>query len=119
MPLYVFRCAQGHTAESVRPIGTESIDCHACPDSMRRVEVNHVHVIGPTVNTMGKETLAYEYMAERDHLFDRAENDTGEQLPRPNDWAAPKAMAREMLRRGELPENALKGDETMVLQGGK
>ncbi len=107
MPQYVYRCPQGHETELVRPIGTDTVSCKQCDDLMQRRTVNHIEIRGPTVNTGGMASRFLEASAEREHIYQKVEANTGEPVQRPNDWAAPRARAKEMLRRGELDTKKL------------
>lgn len=102
MPAYDYTCGAGHVTELVRPIGTDFVACPRCGSDAERSHVHHTEIIGPTVNTLGMARRFTEAMSERDHAWATAEAKTGMPVPKPDDWASPKAKALAKLKHNEL-----------------
>ena len=100
--LYDYRCQAGHVYELVRPLGTDFVACPACGAEAERSHVHMFDVVGPTVDTRGMSRRFLEALREREHGFKKAEAEVGHPIPRPNDWAVPKAKAAAKLKHGEL-----------------
>lgn len=108
MPAYDYSCGAGHVTELVRPIGTDFVACPRCGAGAERSHVHHFDVVGPTVNTLGMARRFVESLSEREHGYQKAEASIGEAIPRPNDWAGPKAKALAKLKHGELDVKAVR-----------
>ena len=103
MPIYDFRCSDGHTTEAIRPMSTEAIPC-ACGGEAHRTGVNPgIGIVGPTTDTRGMYRRFTEASAELDYSAQRYEQSTGQQAPNTGLWSAAKAQATAMTRAGEAP----------------
>ena len=102
MPLYIYRCKSNHETELVRPIGVDSAQCWTCGEEAARDHVYHMEIVGPTVDTRNMDRRFLEALHEREYGFKKAEAEVGHPIPRPNDWAVPKARAEAKLKHGEL-----------------
>lgn len=109
MPLYTYSHPGCPSFDRVRPIGTDWAECPTCGnDDARRHHINHFDVVGPTVDTRGMSRRFVEAVAEREHIYETAEQRSGMTIERPDDWAIPEARAAEKLRRGEVDTAVLK-----------
>ena len=102
MPLYGYGCGEGHHFERVRPIGTDTETCPVCGTAAGRSAVNRTEYRLPLPDDAGIVRRGLEALWEREYGYQRLEQQTGERIPRPNDWALPKMRAAEMRRRGEV-----------------
>ena len=44
MPLYDFRCGNGHVHEALTPVGTESVECPDCREPAKQVWLTAPHL---------------------------------------------------------------------------
>jgi hypothetical protein len=80
------------------------VGCPCCGEPAAREHVYRVGVRGPTVNLTSVTNDAWDVMRTQDYEIGKFESANGTTVQRPDDWAAPKRIAREMVRRGEVPE---------------
>ena len=101
MPLYIFGCDQGHHAERVRPMGTETIDCPVCSKPARRSVLHTFHVVGPTVDTRGMFRRYQEASQEIDHSYSKIEESVGHPVQSPNYYKMGRRKAAALEAAGE------------------
>ena len=118
MPLYDYRCPDGHRVELVRPMGTDTVACPSCDGVAYRSRVHHFDVVGPTVDTRGMARRFVEAHAEREHEYSKAEAAVGNSIERPNDWAVPEARAAARVERGEVNPATIKALDYQTYKGG-
>ena len=99
MPLYVFRCPEGHGAESIRPYDTETIPCPRCGMVAARQPVFGTgFVVEPAAVPRDQQrhdlTLFKEATAERAYYHERAEASAERSLPSRNLWKTAVHRAR-------------------------
>lgn len=63
MPLYSYRCPEGHETEMVRPMGTETATC-PCGKTAKRGHVHRVIAIGAEADIRGMYRRFTEATAE-------------------------------------------------------
>ena len=110
MPLYVYRCPNGHESEVLerqfQPSGSASIECVQCPEPSRmmRAEFNHVATVGIARTPLGQREVKIgafqEASAELEHQHSRQTNVDGSPTPTPSLWKAARAKARRLQKLG-------------------
>lgn len=104
MPLFDFRCSNGHVSEAIRPSEVVGIACPRCARMARRNGVNRgIGVVGPTTDTRGMFRRFTEASAEIDHAASSIEANTGQPVRTPNLWKAAQQRAAAMSAAGENP----------------
>lgn len=53
MPLYDWRCDDGHTAEAIRSSSQREMACTSCSATAYRQVTNRVAIVGPTTDMRG------------------------------------------------------------------
>ena len=109
MPLFDYRCPDGHTHELVRHRGVEEIPCPTCGKAAVRSHVHRFDVRGPTVDTRGMFRRYQEASAELNHDATAIEQSTGQPVATPNYYELARARANAMVAAGEAP--VLRGKE--------
>ena len=94
MPLYDYRCSQGHVSESLQAMGVESICC-ACGLPAERQGAYRVAVVSPYVDSRGMYRRYVDATSEMAHTAEK----TGTPMPSP--YAAAKERVRAMVASGE------------------
>jgi putative FmdB family regulatory protein len=70
MPIYDFRCADGHVTERVRTIDTAAIACPECGENAERLVGAPSMIVGPTLHTELQRPQKYRDAHERaEHGF--------------------------------------------------
>ena len=90
MPLYDFRCEQGHVTEAIRPVLTTYNQCPECGMCAERIYSNPATFTYPEADTRGMFRRFQEASAERPEGG-------------PNLWGAAKQRAAAIERAGETP----------------
>lgn len=101
MPLYTFRCVDGHVNDLVRPIGTEQVECPRCSLQAWRSRVNRIAIGKPEVDSRGLYRRFTEATAEIDHAATKIEQSTGTEVQTPSLWKRAKAKVAAMDAAGE------------------
>src|SRR3990167_4738562 len=110
MPLYVYRCPNGHESEVLerqfQPSGSASIECVQCPEPSRmmRAEFNHVATVGIARTPLGQREVKIgsflEASAELEHQHSRQTNIDGSPTPTPPLWQTAKREAKRLMQLG-------------------
>lgn len=90
MPLYDFRCEQGHVVEAIRPVLTTYNSCPTCGMMAERIYSNPATFAYPEPDTRGMFRRFQEASAERPEGS-------------PPLWNAAKQRAIALSRAGEIP----------------
>ncbi len=93
MPLYDFRCSNGHVNEALRPPGQQTIACPLCHELASRIYSRPAAVGHQEWDTRGMFRRFSEASQELEH----------QGYAGPSPWRAAKDLARRMEAAGENP----------------
>ena len=101
MPLYLFRCPEGHEAERlVREYGADAVICDCGETALRQLSLGAARIgiaeIPPDQRRYDL-SLFREATAEQDYAYSKVEREIGHDLPAPNLWQIAKRRAKEVL----------------------
>ena len=103
MPLYLFACKCGESTESLKPRGTESIDC-ACGQRARRLAIYGPQIGGRVRPPVSERKVSFRQYVEASeqiaHEHERREEAAQKPLPPPALWKAAKQNAAKLMKAG-------------------
>ena len=104
MALYEYRCGQGHSAELLRHVSIEEVECPACGETAKRQSVYRFSFSGFTRTPIDQREVRLgefqEASAELAYDHERAESRAGQPLPKPPLWRRAKREAKRLQRLG-------------------
>lgn len=100
MPLYAYRCAQGHEVEAIAPLGTVERAC-ACGLTAIKRTVYAVSPKLPAVRHAGRDFIEASQTVE--HNYAEYEKREGVPVERPHLWDAAKQRASQAAGNGWTP----------------
>lgn len=104
MPLYDYRCADGHVSESLQPFTRTTRPCPTCGSVAQRLAAYRTAIVTTQpVDSRGLFRRFSEASAEMEFTASRMEQSSGERVVTPNLWAAAKQQAQAMVSAGEAP----------------
>lgn len=103
MPLYDYRCSEGHVSEALASMDCTTIACRVCATPAVRLGAYRVAVTQPEVDVRGKFRRFREATAELDATARTVEASTGQAVTTPNYWTAARQRLTAMHARGEAP----------------
>lgn len=109
MPLYDWKCPEGHTTEAIRRSDCVGIACPRCDLTASRQFASRVAIVGPTTDTRNMFRRYQEASAEIGHTADTLAAATGRDVEMPNLWQEAKQRAAAMTAAGENPYTAQSG----------
>ncbi len=135
MPLYDYRCQNGHLFEELRPMEIETMPCRACSLPANRVPFNRIRIVKldvfeydgrdikaamqvtngrlelDSIQTRQKFRDYMDASQESNYLYEQAEKDLGTPIQSPDVWAAAKEGAKQIISAGEAPLPAHSGKD--------
>lgn len=99
MPLYEFRCDNGHVTEWLVPVGVEQTGCR-CGARAQRQFPSRFGIVGPTTDLRSMYRRFNEASAEMGHNAQKVEANTGQSVRLPDYWGQAKDRASKALQAG-------------------